>query len=176
MKQVLFGLAALALTSTSGAASQADMVVACTQTAHDYAWYLDHPDQDLNVTAAKFAQLFTENATLKLANMQMQLVEHRGHEEIAARYKQGRDTFRFLHMLSNQRIIPTTDTTAIGTSYVQFIIHPIGEDMTHEFGVRGVAEYRSTFEFVDGTCRFSHREGLARFINLNPKIVDPIPE
>ncbi len=174
MKRLLAPL--FALMATPALAGTTDMIVACQQLGNDYTWHLDHPDEDLDITARKFASLFAEGATLTLSNMQMQMETHSSPEQIAARYKQGRDQFRFLHLITNHRVKPTSDTTAAGTSYVEFYIHPIGADMAHEFGVTGVAEYRDTYEFKDGVCLFTSREGIARFVSLQNKITDPIPE
>ncbi len=176
MKHTLTIAAALAVVSGTALAENTDMITACTQTANDYVWYLDHPGDDLDATAAQFAQLFTEDAILKLANSQMEMVANTGPEEIATRYLQGRDSLRFLHSLTNQRINPTSETTANGTSYVNFYIHPIGADMNHERSFTGVAEYRSTFEYKDGACKFTYREGLLRFLTGQDKITDPLPE
>lgn len=175
MKRTLIS-AALALTSTTAFAETTNMIVACQQTGYDYAWYLDHPDEDHGKTAARFADLFTEDATWTVSGMDLKLATHAGPEEIAARYLQGRDQFRFMHLIANHRVNPTSDTTATGTSYVEFYIHPIGADMTHEFGVTGVAEYRDSYEYKDGVCRITAREGVPRFISLENKIHDPIPE
>lgn len=166
----------LSLLATPTLAGTTDMIVACQQLGADYAWHLDHPDADLDVTAQAFAGLFADGATLTLANMQMQMQTHSTPEAIAARYKQGRDQFRFLHLITNHRVTPTSAHTATGTSYVEFYIHPIGADMSHEFGVTGVAEYRDSYVFTDGICRFTSREGVSRLVSLHNKITDPIPE
>lgn len=169
-------IAALAVFAVSGCATQTDIITACQQTGYDYAWYLDHPDLDLDITAAKFVSLFAEDGTWTVSNTELQMETHTGPDEIAARYLQGRDSMRFIHLITNHRVNPTSDTTATGTSYVEFYIHPIGADMTHDFGVTGVAEYRDTYVFNDGTCLITSREGVPRFISLENKIHDPIPE
>lgn len=175
MKKTLIS-ASIALAATSAIAENSDMIAACQQTGYDYAWYLDHPDADLSITARKFATLFTEEATWKVSNTDLEIVSHVGTDAIQARYLQGRDQFRFMHLIANHRVVPTSETTATGTSYVEFYIHPIGADMTHEFGITGVAEYRDVYEFKDGICRITLREGVPRLISLQNKITDPIPE
>lgn len=165
-----------ALLAAPAVAENTDMIVACQQTGYDYAWYLDHPDEDHDVTAAKFAELFTADGSWEVSNMQLQMETHTGPEAIMARYMDGRDRFRFMHLITNHRVNPTSDTTATGTSYVEFYIHPIDGDMTDDFGVTGVAEYRDTYEFEDGVCKITSRTGVPRFISLENKITDPIPE
>lgn len=166
----------LTLLASPALAENTGMIVACQQLGADYAWYLDHPDKDIDTTALNFADLFTSDGSWQVSNMELQMETHSGAEEIMARYKQGRDQFRFMHLITNHRVNPTSETTGTGTSYVEFYIHPIGADMTHDFGVTGVAEYRDTYEFKDGICRLTSREGVPRFISLENKIHDPIPE
>ena len=166
----------LALLAAPAIAENTDMIVACQQTAYDYTWFLDHPDEDFSATAEKFAQLFTENGSWEVSNTQLQMETHTGTEAIMARYKDGRDKFRFMHLITNHRVNPTSDTTGTGTSYVEVYVHPIGSDMNDDFGVTGVAEYRDTYEFKDGTCRFTSRKGVTRLLSLENVISDPIPE
>lgn len=175
MKRILI-FASLALAGSPAVADNTDMIVACQQTGYDYAWHLDHPEADLNASATKFAALFTEDGTWTVSNLELELETHTGPEELKARYLQGRDAFRFMHLIANHRVNPTSDTTATGTSYVEFYIHPIGSDMSDDFGVTGVAEYRDTYLYEDGVCRITSREGVPRFISLQNKITDPIPE
>jgi hypothetical protein len=171
---VLAGLLSLGATLPAQAESTAQ-IVACRQTVNDYAWYLDHPGDDMSATAQAFAQLFTEDAVLRLANARLEEETFTGHSEIAGRYLQGRDQMRFLHLMSNIRIQPTSDTTATGTNYVQIFIHPIGASMDDPRGVTGVAEYRDEYRFEDGVCRISNRYANLRLLSLQNIIQDPKP-
>ena len=173
-KAILAGLLALCAALPAQAETTAQ-IVACTQTVNDYAWYLDHPGDDMAATAQSFAQLFTEEAVLRLANARLEEETFTGHEEIAGRYLQGRGQMRFLHLMSNIRVRPTSDTTATGTNYVQIFIHPIGVSMDDPRGVTGVAEYRDEYRFEDGVCRISNRYANLRLLSLQNIIQDPKP-
>lgn len=173
MKKTLTA-AGLALAGTTAVAENTHMITSCAQRVADYAWYLDHPGDDLDVAAKAFANLFTEDAVLKLANAQFVEETFVGHEAIAGRYKQGRDVMRFLHVTSNVRVVQTSEDTAIGTNYVTIYIHPIGGSMA-ENAIQGVAEYRDEYRMVDGVCKISNRFAYVRLIGADGSIADPQP-
>lgn len=167
-------VASLALAGTTAFANNTDMIAGCTQRVQDYAWYLDHPDDDMQVTALAFANLFTEDAVLKLANAQFVEETFVGHNAIASRYLQGRDTMRFLHVTSNIRIVQTGENTALGTNYVTVYIHPIGGTMAKN-SIHGIAEYRDEYRMTEDGCRISNRFAYLRLLGDDGTIADPQP-
>lgn len=157
-------------------ADHAEVITACTQTVHDYAWYLDHPGDDLAVTAAAFADLFTEDGVAVLANARLVEETHEGHAAIEARYLQGRDRLRFFHVMSNVRIQPLSATQASGTSYVTVYIHPIGGSMEEDGAVRVLAEYRDHYVMEEGQCLLTHRRSVVRMIDRDGVLSPPQDE
>lgn len=166
--------AALALLASSAQAENTDMIASCSQRVHDYAWYLDHPGEDMQATAQAFAEIFTEDAVLKLSNAQFVEESFVGHDAIASRYLQGRDVMRFLHVTSNVRIVPTGEDTAMGTNYVTVFIHPIGGTMA-ENSIQGIAEYRDAYRMTEDGCRISNRFAYLRLMGSDGAIADPQP-
>ena len=165
---------ALAMMASAAHAANTDMVVSCTQVVNDYAWYLDHPGEDMDATSRAFASLFTEDAELKLANAQLVEETFIGHDAIASRFLQGRDTTRFLHVTSNIRVVQTGETTAVGTNYVTVYIHPIGGSMA-ENSIQGIAEYRDEYRVTDEGCKISNRFAYLRLFGAGGTIADPQP-
>lgn len=164
----------IALGATSAYAESKDMVVSCTQRVQDYAWYLDHPGEDMVATSKAFAEIFTEDAVLKLNNAQFVEETFVGHDAIASRYLQGRDVMRFLHVTGNVRIVPTGDDTAMGTNYVTVYIHPVGGSMA-ENSIQGIAEYRDEYRMTEDGCRISNRFAYLRLLGDDGAIADPQP-
>ena len=164
----------LATVSTTAVAENITMTVSCAQRVHDYAWYLDHPGEDMEATSRAFADIFTEDAVLKLSNAQFVEETFVGHGAIASRYLQGRDVMRFLHVTGNVRIVPTGDDTATGTNYVTVYIHPVGGSMA-ENSIHGIAEYRDEYRMVDGVCKISNRFAYLRLLGASGTIADPQP-
>lgn len=173
MPRILSLVLFLAALPFAAAADDTAMVVACTQTVQDYAWYLDHPGEDVDTTAQAFAALFTEDAVLTLHDAKMEEERFVGHDAIAGRYKRDRRARRILHVMTNVRIEPTSASTATGTNYVQVHLHPVGGSLD-EGGVTGVAEYRDVYRFEGGVCRISKRTTILR-IGPQRVITDPAP-
>lgn len=155
-------------------ASESDVITSCTQVVNDYAWYLDHPGEDMQATSRAFADLFTEDAVLKLANGQLVEETFVGPDEIASRYLQGRDVMRFLHVMSNIRVDQTGPDSAVGTNYVTIYIHPIGKSLA-EGGITGVAEYRDVYKIQNDGCKIENRFAYLRLLGDGGAIADPHP-
>ena len=172
-RSLFIGLLAASLLSACQTVkdASANHRAACEQIINNYAWYIDHPGDDLNATSERFAALFTEDAALTLGNLRGELVTHNGHGAIRARYKEGRDNMRFIHVTSNFRFLPQAEGNAKGVSYVQFWIHPMEGDLSQ--GVTGIAEYHDEYRIKDGKCKISKREGVARFLSSTNQITSP---
>ena len=165
----------LAVVSASDAhAGNTDMISSCTQIVQDYAWYLDHPGEKSADAARKFADLFTEDAVLTLTNSKFVDETFVGHDAIMGRYLRNRDSTRFLHIMSNIRIVPTGEGTARGTNYVTVYMHPIGGSMA-EKSIKAIAEYRDEYRMTDEGCRISSRLAHGRLLGETGAIEDPKP-
>jgi hypothetical protein len=175
----IIAIAAVSLPLSVAAAAQTaplSIVEACTRTVNDYAWYMDHPIPDANQAVKKFADLFTKDAQIVLHDDNLELIQHIGHEQISDRYLDFQLFTKYLHVTSNIRITPISDTTAKGTSYTSFFMHLLDGSMVDEGAIKGLWEYRDEYQIVDGVCKISKREENMRYMNLFSFIADPEPE
>jgi hypothetical protein len=161
--------------STPVFADDTDMIAACTQTVYNYAWYLDHPDDDHDVAKVKYLSLFTNDAVLNLLNPQLKRETFTGPEEIAARYTAHRGSSLGLHLMTNVRIKQTSKNTATGTNYLELYTHPVNGSLTESGGIKAVGEYRDEYRFDNGICLISKRYLILRLLNLKNVITVPKP-
>jgi len=176
----MFGLAqsfiaALILSMALPNAARATMIEDCARAVNDYAWYLDHAQPDLAKSASKFAKLFTGDGALTVHDDDLNDQTHTGHKAIANYYLDNRSYTRYLHVTSNIRINPTSDTTATGTSYASFYIHSNTGSMKDEGALTGVMEFRDEYRISEGACRFSKRRGILRLLSIDGVIGAPVP-
>ncbi len=126
----------------------------CERVMQDYAWYIDHPNPE------GFANLFTKDATLVLNSRTMN-----GHEELKAFINSGSENRTAVHLMSNLRVTPTSDTTATGTSYLTVFIMPGGEGIKRVDGFSAIAEYHDEFVIDDEGCKIAKRKLIPRVID-----------
>ncbi len=175
MKRAAAICALLTALISPASSPSASTVERCTRTVNDVAWLLDHPDEDLDKSARAFARLFTANGALTEPNDNLDDETFSGQAAIAARYRDNRTTTRFLHVTSNIRVIPLSETEARGTSYTSFRFHGATGSMEDEGAITGLAEHRDLYQLDAKGCKIARRVTTYRIINLVPIITDPGP-
>ena len=148
---------------------EAAMIGACTRTLNQYNWLMDHPGDDVNVSGAKFAELFTEDATLILGDS-----SYDGRSAIADRYRQTRTAWRSLTMSTEIIITPLTETEAIATSYQLQHLHKVDDMLNDRKRWPAIAEIHDQLVIQDGRCRFIKRESIMRLHAEENRIRAPL--
>lgn len=163
-------------TASAVSADQTSIVEACTRTVNDYAWHLDHPNDDAVQTAELFADLFAPDGVLVAPDDEPVLQTYAGRGAIIERYLDSSAHTRFLHLTSNIRVTPTSDITATGTSYLYFQAHGIGGSMNDEGAIKGILENRDDYRMIGQKCKFVRRISDYRWFSLDGMISPPEPE
>ena len=149
------------------------MTEACTLTVNSYAWYLDHPGNDPARRAEEFADLFTAGAILTRPNDAPELETFKGRTAIAKSYLETTAFSRMIYLSSNIRIMPATDTTATGTSYLTVYMHATSGSMKDAGAVTAIMENRDEYEMTGDGCRISSRNSTLRMISTDGAIQPP---
>ena len=178
MLRVLFSGLSLSVfihSSVAASSTHRSIVEACSRTVNDTVWYLDHPGANLSQTAMDYAGLFTDNAELTQPDDNLDDRTYVGREQIAERYLDNRADTRFLHVVTNIRVMPTSDRTATGTSYVSFYQHAAGGSMKDKGAITGVMESRDEYRITEKGCKITKRISILRMISLVGIIATPLP-
>ncbi len=126
----------------------------CGRLALDYGWYRDHPEGMKDA----YADLFTEDAELSFGGRTFN-----GRKAIADNMTENRDRVTSVHLMTNIRVTPTSDTTAIGESYAMIFFTPASPGPHLVEGYSVVAEYHDEYRLTESGWKIAKRTLVPRF-------------
>ena len=130
------------------AATQLEVVGGCERVCHDYAYFVDAGRMD------EWIELFADDAVMVLFGQ-----THNGKAAIKAAMAAagGGGGGGSMHVTSNVRVVPTSETEAEGSAYVVVYVKPAA-DAKGPLAPVAVGIYRDRFKRTSAGWKFARRE------------------